>query len=202
MPLIFILIIALVIFIAVTKKKGVTEAKQKSEEYWNREREANFVRGKDISNLNYIQIPYSELPFSENPSSPELRSVERQLKKLDGQLIIDLSTFTNTDLKLEYGAPNFNKLSIADHNYTVLVRSLDKWAHLLIEENQTEAAEKVLEYAIDCKTVISTTYKALAELYAASDRSDKITGLMEKASELDSPTKGSLLEALRTLQNN
>ncbi len=202
MPLIFILIISLIIFIAITKKKGVTEAKQKSEDFWNREREANFVRGKDISNLNYIQIPYSELPFSEDSTNPELRSVERQLKKLDGQLIIDLSAFTNTDLKLEYGASNFNKLSVADHNYTVLVRSLDKWARLLIEENQTEAAEKVLEYAIDCKTVISTTYKALAELYTVSGQSDKISVIMDKVSALDSPTKNSLLEALRTLQNN
>lgn len=199
MPIIIILVIALSIYIKVVTRKGDRNTKEQRDTFWEREHKANFTRSQDISGLDYITIPFSDLPFSESTPDSEIRQVERRLRKLDGQLIIDLSAYTNTELKLEFGAPNFTKLSTADQNYTILIRSLDKWGQLLINDNRPEDAEKVLKYAIECKTVIGSTYKTLASLYAASERKDEINKLIDIVSSLDFPTAKSVLDTLRSI---
>ena len=53
-----------------------------------------------------------------------------------------------------------------DQNYTVLVRTLQQWADLLLESGRTEDAETVLAYAVSIGTDVSHTYYALAKIYA------------------------------------
>ena len=53
------------------------------------------------------------------------------LRSLSTQKIVNLTGYTNTDLKLSYGTANITCLTEYDQNYTLLVSTLQKWAEVL-----------------------------------------------------------------------
>ena len=71
-------------------------------QFWDRERSANFTRKKDISNLNYLIITEDKIP--QNLTTDAKKSLET----LCGQKMLNLSSMSNTDLKLEYGVANLD----------------------------------------------------------------------------------------------
>ena len=97
------------------------------------------------------------------------------LKTLSTQPIVNLTGYSNTDLKLEYGTANITALSDYDQNYTVLVRTLQKWADLLWDNGFVSQAAAIMEFAVSTKTDISRTYYRLAEYYCANGQKDKIS---------------------------
>lgn len=62
MPIVFGLTLIIIVFLYFSKSHG-KNAKQKSEDFWKRERAANFVPAKDLSSLNYLTISFETLPF-------------------------------------------------------------------------------------------------------------------------------------------
>ena len=120
----------------------------------------------------------------DNERAEEYRSL---LTSLSTQPIVNLTGFTNTDLKLEYGTANITPLSQYDQNYTVLVRTLQQWADLLLESGLTEDAD------------VSHTYYALAKIYAGRKEYDKIADLIHRAEGLRSALRNSIV---RTLQES
>lgn len=132
----------------------------------------------------------------DNERAEEYRSL---LTSLSTQPIVNLTGFTNTDLKLEYGTANITPLSQYDQNYTVLVRTLQQWADLLLDSDLTDDAETVLAYAVSIGTDVSHTYYALAKIYAGRKEYDKIADLIQRAEGLRSALRNSIV---RTLQES
>lgn len=129
------------------------------EQFWEKERLANATRKKDISHLPYLQIPVNDLPFSKetDPVSDELRSIEQQIRDLSTCQILDLSEWSNTDLKCMYGTANFPFLSQCDENFHLLRHALYRWALWLFEHDRLSDASQVLQYAISCHADCSKT---------------------------------------------
>lgn len=87
--------------------------------------------------------------------------------------IVNLTGYTNTDLKLEYGTANINILSDYDFHYTNMVTLLQKLAELLHACSEDALAAEVLEFAVSTGTDVSRSYYLLAELYTASRNARK-----------------------------
>ncbi len=62
MPILFGLTLIIIVFLYFSKSRG-ENAKKISQEFWQKERDSQFVPKKDISSLDYITIPYDKLPF-------------------------------------------------------------------------------------------------------------------------------------------
>ena len=116
MPFFTIIFVLFLIFIGFRFKKTNADQDTINEKFWEREREANATRRKDISNLNYITIPEDLFPFNLNTD------VENSLSALKGKKMLNLTGKTNTDIKLEYGMQNLEELSQYDDNFTEFVR--------------------------------------------------------------------------------
>ena len=187
-------LIILIAVVAHATKRQQRIAENREKEFWARERKANSVRKKPLDDLDYVKIPVDALP--DNERAEEYRSL---LTSLSTQPIVNLTGFTNTDLKLEYGTANITPLSQYDQNYTVLVRTLQQWADLLLESGLTDDAETVLAYAVSIGTDVSHTYYALAKIYAGREEYDKIADLILRAEELRSALRNSIV---RTLQES
>ena len=71
MPIFLIFFILFVIWLNVKTKRGQNNNSEWDTDYWEKEREANFVRRKDISGLDYITISEDELPFSDTAEGEE-----------------------------------------------------------------------------------------------------------------------------------
>ncbi len=186
--------------IAYEKRKSDRSMKNATEHFWDREREANLTRRKDISQLPYITIPYESLPLTELPDSEEYCAAVQQLQSLSGKQILDLSGQTNTDLKLAYGAANLPVLMECDQNYLVLVRTLSRMAGLLTDAGKDDAAEAVLCFAIDAGSTIRSDYEQLAVIYGNRRDYRKLDALIARAERLETPTKVSLLASLNAIK--
>lgn len=121
------------------------------------------------------------------------------LRSLSTQKIVNLTGYTNTDLKLSYGTANITCLTEYDQNYTLLVSTLQKWAEALYRGGAKKECRQVLEYAVSIGTDVSHTYFLLADLYDEKGESDLKCSLIEKASGLSSLSSKVIV---RTLQGS
>lgn len=193
-PCLTVVLILMLIF-TLRRHQVDNEEKQQKEQYWKRENEANMTRRKDISALPYLQIPLDTLPFGAN-DSPEALEAETTIQEVSQEKILNLTGISNTDLKLTYGAPNLNILTICDMNFTRLARALNDWGQCLAKNQQIEEAIQVLAYAVSCKTDISATYLTLAKLYIEQGESSQIESLIEAAGDLNSLSKEAIIRHL------
>ena len=128
---------------------------QGRENLLERESEANSVRKADISSLPYIRIPLDTLPLTALSACGHAELADK-LCTLSEKKILNLSMYTNTDLKLMYGPD--------------LILLLNKIGKILIDANDITDAEQFLAYAITIGSDITTSYTMLASIYA--DRHD------------------------------
>lgn len=191
---------SLIIFGFVIHRAAKLQRKKKEaedESFWARERLSNSVRRKSLDNLNYIKIPMEDLPLDTMPEDSSVEEYIQTLRSLNELPIVNLTGYSNTDLKLEYGTANLTVLSEYDQNYTLLVRTLQKWADALYKEGHVEEARTVLEFSVSTETDISHSYYLLAEIYASKLEFSKIEQLYESVQKLRSANKGAIA---RTLQ--
>jgi len=182
-----------------TIKRQKKDAKTSEQTFWERERSSNSVRRKSLENLEYITIPLEQFPTGILQDDSTVSECVEIVKTLSTQPIVNLTGYSNTDLKLEYGTANITFLSEYDQNYTLLVRTLQKWADILLEEGYSDEAEMLMDFAVSTRTDISRTYYQLAELYACRLETERIHALIATAETLPSLNKNTIV---RTLQES
>lgn len=198
MIILAIVMIALLLLAFFRSRASKTEH-HSIDEFWEREQQANSTQKKDISNLNYIQIPLDRLPFQESEDE-KISEYQRVIKNLSQNQILNLTGISNTDLKIQYGAANIDILSLADQRFTTLARTLNLWGNALFENGQKAEAATVLEFAVDCKSDVSSTYTTLALIYKEND-SSKIDYLINVAESLNSLSKSGIISKLEAIKN-
>jgi len=186
-----------IIMVYTVTRKQQKLAKDREAEFWSRERRADSVRRKSLDNLNYIRIPLEAFPTHLLNDDPEVLDCIGILESLTSGKIVNLTGWSNTDLKLEYGTANIEALTEYDQNYTVLVRTLQKWADLLLGSGYQKEAASLMEFAVSTGTDISRTYYSLAEYYASQNRYEEIDRIREVAKNLRSVNRDIIVRHLK-----
>lgn len=177
------------------KRKKIEAEQQKS--FWDLENEANSTRRKSLDDLDYIRIPFEELPLNALPEDERIKEYCETLKTLSENPIVNLSCISNTELKLRYGAPNIVILSRYDSAYTVLARTLQRWAEALNQAGLYNEARQVLEFAMKTKTDVSGSFTLLAEIYKKLETPEKIGDLINAAEALPSSLSKRIVRHLK-----
>lgn len=193
LPCFIIFLILLTYFL----RKNTRLEQETQEQFWEKERQANAARKKNIKDLPYLTIPLETFPLGKYTDS-ELSRLEQELSELSEASILNLNGVTNTDLKLNYGLANLDFLSECDENYTKMIRLLQEYGKRLFELSHQNDAETVLRYAVDSGSDICATYTLLADIYLARNASGELASLMETANNLDSTRKDTILEKLNS----
>ena len=131
-----------------------------------------------------IYIPIETLPFGLD-ASPQAKAFEETIRQLDQSQILNLNKYTNTDLKMTYGAANLAFLTECDERYTLLIRTLYQWSCLLLEDGYLSAAIRIAEYSIDIGSDISGCYYMLADYYQSVNDREALEQLRQTADSLD-----------------
>lgn len=173
------------------------ESAHEEKTFWEREEEANSVRRKPLDSLEFITIPLDALPINALPDNDVIANCSKIITELADQKIVNLTGYTNTDLKLAYGAANLTALTEYDDNYTLLARTLQEWADALHGAGLDTETQSVLEFAISTHTDVSRSYYLLAEIYAGHLDYSKIETLADVAASLRSSNAQTIV---RTLQ--
>lgn len=158
------------------------EEAQKAE-FWKQESIADTVRKQDISQLNYIHLPLERLPFGTD-TSEEALTQEDTLLRLNNTDILNLNQYTNTEIKLQYGAANLPFLSDCDERFLVLVRTLYQWACILLDHGYTNEAICVAEYSIEIGSDLSGIYYMLTDYYKLLENTSSLQKLLEASQAL------------------
>lgn len=201
---IFASLIVFCLFLKFHLKKSSKQADSRSKNFWEREAKANSTRRKSLDNLKYITIPLNLLSWDSGiltslSDNYYFQDALQILSQLSTTKIVNLTGLTNTDLKLEYGAPNINMLMEFDQNYTLLARTLQTLSEELFKAGYISEAKSVLEFAISTNTDVSQSYFLLADIYERDCESDKIEELIKTAETINSVIKKSIV---RTLQGS
>ena len=194
----FIILLAIFQFFL---RKNSKKHEELNKDFWKREREANTVRKKDISALNYIIIP-DTLPVPVDYSGSEGNNLKTALNyfyTFKDKKMLNLTGKSNTDLKAAYGAANLDALSEYDENCTQMLKSIIPLATELNKSGLTDEAAAYLEFGISCHTDITQNYIMLGEYYASKGNIDKIQHLVNVAESLDSLTKKTIISRLDSI---
>lgn len=186
---------SIVFFFALRRTKRI-EA-QRENDFWEREKRANFTRRKSLDGLNYITIPDELLDMEPAAATEALEASIKDLNDLSEYQIVNLTGYTNTDLKLEYGTANITILTELDLHYTNLVTLLQKLAQQLHETGNDALAISTLEFAVSTGTDVSKSYYLLADLYTEAGTPEKIASLIDSAQTINSLMKDAIVQKLR-----
>ena len=195
--------IIILIVIQLYLKKSTRSGSELSKKYWEREQKANSTRKQDISTLNYIKWDDS-LPAIDNSltladilnNSPEALKAYNNIQTLKTEPMLNLSEYSNTDLKLKYGVANLDTLTQYEDNYTSFIKSLSELGHILIEHKDISDATAFLEYAVKIGSDIRLTYTDLYALYSEAENASKIRQLRQYASIIKSVNKDLIVSAI------
>ncbi|MBR3599397.1 MAG: hypothetical protein IKL53_05895 [Lachnospiraceae bacterium] len=190
------------IFIARGSYRSNQARAKATKNFWERESQANLVRKADISGLDYLSLDLSVLPMSDAAQLPNLKYALRDLKSLTDCKIINLSMYSNTDLKSMYGPANLQELTEYDYNYTKLIRSLNTIGKELYNSGNPSAAKEFLSYALSIGSDISETFTLLATIYVEAGHPQDINLLLKLADGLKTINKDSIINKLNNIKSN
>ncbi|MBP1754731.1 MAG: hypothetical protein H6Q59_1129 [Firmicutes bacterium] len=202
-PVASVLILIFILWLHYEMKKNSKISKDTLELFWQKERDSNQTRRKDISQLNFLSFTLESLPM-EDCEDDTINSYRDTIRKYAARKMVNLSGQTNTDLKLEYGVANFNLLSEYDTNYIAFVSMLQKWAQRLYDHGHLKESQAVLEFSIfQCSTDVTQAYQLLAGLYHKQELPLKTATLIERIRQTQIREKERLIEELEayTLSN-
>lgn len=215
MPIFLIFIILFVLWVRYETQKNSRIETEDNQGFLERERQANFTRKADLTDLDYTVIPLYELPFAgsydEVKSSyslpeglseltkSEILDCEQKIIALSHKKILNLGHMSNTDIKMEYGVANLQILIQYDENSSKLSRLLAKWGKLLFENGEEEAAEKVLTYAVSCKSDIEDVFITLAKIYRNNGNELGISDLVEACQCFDELRRENIINQITSI---
>ena len=188
-------------------RKGKKAQERNEAAYWEHEFSANEVRKHSLDDLIYVTFqadtfyPIKLLDLESCPlfleKNPEVKEILSRFLFLENQKIVNLTEYTNTDLKYKYGVSNLNALTEYDINYNELITLLHRYGSIYVKEGYETQALSILEYAISIGTDISGTYLLLAEIYQKNQQHDKIQWLKKEAEKISTSRKDSIIRKLQ-----
>lgn len=188
-------------------RKGKKAQERNEAAYWEHEFSANEVRKHSLDDLTYVTFqadafyPINLLDANSCPlfleKNPEVKEILSRFLFLENQKIVNLTEYTNTDLKYKYGVSNLNALTEYDTNYNELITLLHRYGNIYVKESYETQALSILEYAVSIGTDINGTYLLLAEIYQKNQQHDKIQWLKKEAEKISTSRKDSIIRKLQ-----
>ena len=193
----FLATVVFVIWLTYELKKHNRINQKVYDDFWENEQKANLVRKKSLDGLPYITIPMEYIPKSLLNDDPAVADCISTLETLSEQKIVNLTGYTNTELKFNYGAANLPTLMEYDDNYTVYARTMNRLAQAYYDAGYESNARILLEKAVESQPDIKATYLLLAKIYKKHKETEKLYALLAKAEDLHSSSKDAIMHALQ-----
>ncbi|MCR5303231.1 MAG: hypothetical protein K6E33_01610 [Lachnospiraceae bacterium] len=189
MPILFTVCVLVIILNVVLRRKTPST----DNDFWEREKEADRTAKKSLDEVAFITIDRDLYEDVDDLGNSRMRDALDELKYLSGEEIANMTGYTNTDLKLKYGAANLPRLTRCDANYTALARSLDTLTQGYAHEKMNEQARKYALFAVSTGTDVAATWRYLVSEYKKTGDVAGLEKLKEAAAELNSASKGRIV---------
>ena len=115
---------------------------------------------------------------------------------LKGKQMINLTEYSNTDLKLKYGVANLETLTEYEDNYTSLIMNIATLGHILMEQEDSNDAAAYLEFGIRSGSDIRSNYADLKNIYTNEGNNSGLSNLKRYAELIKSVNKDTIMHIL------
>lgn len=200
-PSLFVCFLIFCAWIYYERLKSDKKQQAASQDFWAREDEANHTRNKDISDLPLLCPDADRIPMPESEDESVTYYQERVRTSL-ALPMMNLSGYSNTDLKLAYGTGNFNTLSEYDQNFNDFLMNMSNLGKSYFQSDALAEAAAVYRLCIEFGSDKSTDYEALARAYAAMGSPGKISELIIEVEHSHLPRKEALIRRLHSVQDD
>lgn len=195
--------IIILVVIQLYLKKNDTSQQNNIKQFWEREQKANLVRKKDINGLNYVKWDET-LPSKESSNTltsiindnNEAATAYNNIMSLKDKQMINLTEYSNTELKLKYGVANLELLTEYEDNYTSIIKNIATLGHILMEHNDMQEAAAYLEYGLRIGSDIRSNYADLKNIYNTQNNTSGLNRLKQYASLIKSVNKDIIINML------
>jgi hypothetical protein len=192
------ILIIIICFVAFFRNRTARREQDVNDKFWERENLANSTVKQSLDNLSYITIPLDNFPIGICDDS-KIKEQEALLASLARQKIVDLDAYSNTDLKLMYGAGNLDTLKEYGENYDSMCRIIADYGNALIDAGHSDDAVAVLQFGISSGSDISRNFILLGQIYRSSGDVNKFNELLDTARGLNSPMRDSIVRKLEEM---
>ena len=153
------------------------------------------VGGREIGYMFGQYVEESELPVFTTENESVLYYIDH-IRKIIKSPMLDLSEYSNTDLKLAYGVGNFKVLCEYDENFNHFLLALTNLARACTEAGLYSEAEQTFLLAFHYGSQKMTDYTSLADIYLHLEEPEKISALIRNVEDGSLPHKEALIQAL------
>jgi len=198
-PIFLIAFVSFTLALQVILKKSDNSFENKKAKFNELEEQANETIIKDgDKKFPYIKVNTSNLPIRSYEQDSRLKRKQDTAVRKSSLTMIRFDTKkTNTELKLEYGANNFDKAMLYEEHFNGYVRALYDWSCELNKNGNEDDALKVAEAAAELKSDSSKVYILLAKLYYEKKDIHKLNKLYSFITEIDLYRKQNILEDIK-----
>ncbi len=197
-PSLFVCFLIFILWLHYEKRKSSREEKKLSDEFWQREEAANCARNKDISKLPMFEPDMEQIPMPES-SDENICYYQNRVIEQSKLPMMNLSEYSNTDLKLAYGVGNFKTLSQYDQNFNDFLMNMSNLGKAYHKGELMEEAAAVYRLCLNSGSDKSTDYRALAEIYATMGARRELSSLAEEVLRSELPRREILSQEFRKL---
>lgn len=201
------------LWLQIGQKKTQKLARRQSDEFWDREAKANQTKNKDISQLPLLHVSESDLVLSAATDTSAADNSITDNSATDKSVIyfsdkvrtnikepmMDLSSYSNTDLKLAYGVGNFKTLSDYDENFNSFLTNLTNLARAYADAGCLTKSRDTYCAAIRFGSRKVSDYTELGQIYLKLDDPQSISLLIAEVADGNHPRKDTVLDSLRSV---
>jgi len=198
MPIFFAVSIILCIMLSIKLYSAKNHQDKISAKIRDRESKSFNIKSKDISLLPYISL--QEILPKKLSDDPYLNDLQNKLIQLSEKKILNLTGYTNTDLRYMYGTNNLTFLMECDSNFYRLCVLIHKIGEYLYEKGDINEVKRLYEFAICNKVDISDIYLTLSKIYLLEEDKKSLSSLIKSATSLNSLTKQKVLSDIKLLE--
>lgn len=205
-PVLFIWFLIAIFLFRHHMKKDTKLNERASQTFWKKEQASLVVRKQSLNEEDYVKPSLDPIYFMDEAyylehHKPELLRYQTQIEGLLKEPMVNLSHMSNTDVRLTYGTAMITTIEAYETNYNHYIKALYALGKGFYELGNQPLAKAYLEEGIHVGTDIKSHFMLLAEIYLNEKEPSKINDLIEKAQNLHSLTKNSLVHTLQDLLN-
>lgn len=164
-------------------RRSTKKSEKNKKAFIEEEREASFVRAKDIEQTKFIKPDIEKLNVLREEEAKTEREIyayglQKSVLEKASKPMLHFEQ-NNLELKKMYGPANLESIILYEENYNSFLNKLNSFSKALADADRKKEAIQILEEGIELGLDFSRSFILLADLYYEQNEIDKLKKLYD-----------------------
>lgn len=164
-------------------RRSTKKSEKNKKAFIEEEREASFVRAKDIEQTKFIKPDIEKLNVLREEEAKTEREIyayglQKSVLEKASKPMLHFEQ-NNLELKKMYGPANLESIILYEENYNSFLNKINSFSKALADADRKKEAIQILEEGIELGLDFSRSFILLADLYYEQNEIDKLKKLYD-----------------------